>query len=172
MSVRMSRLRRLFTALPAIVALLAGAVGAPLGAAAAPAGQPPLGPAPSVSPTSPAASSMTAVAPADTGPHALTRDDAAAFFDGMMPYAIDRGNIAGACIAVVADGKLLFAKGYGFSDVKTRAPVLPDQTLFRVGSISKGFDLPSDAWAYPCDMSGASAGGRGCTNVECCMPSG
>lgn len=139
----MGRWRRFFTALPAIVALLVGAVGTPLGAAAAPAVQPPLGPAPSVSPTSPTASSMTAVAPADTGPHALTRDDVAAFFDGMMPYAIDRGNIAGATIAVVADGKLLFAKGYGFSDVKTRAPVLPDQTLFRVGSISKLFTWTS-----------------------------
>ncbi|MFZ0500866.1 MAG: serine hydrolase domain-containing protein [Steroidobacteraceae bacterium] len=143
MSVRMGRWRRFFTALPAIVALLVGAVGTPLGAAAAPAVQPPLGRAPSVSPTSPTASSMTAVAPADTGPHALTRDDVAAFFDGMMPYAIDRGNIAGATIAVVADGKLLFAKGYGFSDVKTRAPVLPDQTLFRVGSISKLFTWTS-----------------------------
>ena len=139
MTVRMGRLRRLLTALPGIVALLAGAIGTPLGVAAAAGGQPPLGPAPSVRPTSPTASSTPPMAPADTGPHALTRDDVAAFFDGMMPYAIDRGNIAGATVAVVADGKLLFAKGYGFSDVKTRAPVLPDQTLFRVGSISKLF---------------------------------
>ncbi len=139
MTVRMGRLRRLFTALPGIVALLAGAVGTVSGAAAAAAGPPPLGPAPSVSQTSPAASSTTAMAPGDTGPHAFTRDDVATFFDGMMPYAIDRGNIAGATIAVVADGKLLFAKGYGFSDVKTRALVLPDRTLFRVGSISKLF---------------------------------
>jgi CubicO group peptidase (beta-lactamase class C family) len=138
MTVRMGRLRRLFTASPRIVALLVGAIGT-LGVAAAAGGQPPLGPAPSVSPTLPTASSTSAMAPADTGPHALTSDDVAAFFDGMMPYAIDRGNIAGATIAVVADGKLLFAKGYGFADMKTRAPVLPGRTLFRVGSISKLF---------------------------------
>lgn len=75
--------------------------------------------------------------PANAETHALTREDVAAFFDGMIPYAIKRGNIAGATIAVVAGGQLLLAQGYGFSDMKTRAPVTPDRTLFRAGSISK-----------------------------------
>src|SRR5205823_12147366 len=47
--------------------------------------------------------------------------------------------IAGAVISMVKDGKLLFAKGYGFADVAKRTPVFPDNTLFRPGSISKLF---------------------------------
>jgi CubicO group peptidase (beta-lactamase class C family) len=73
------------------------------------------------------------------GAHALTTTDLTAFFDGIVPYAIRRGNIAGATISVVANGQIVFAKGYGFANVKTRRPVLAEQTLFRVGSISKTF---------------------------------
>ncbi len=40
---------------------------------------------------------------------------------------------------VVKDGQVLFAKGYGYSDVKSRKPVTVDATLFRPGSISKTF---------------------------------
>src|SRR5581483_11358397 len=50
-------------------------------------------------------------------PHQMTPADLGAFFDGMTPYAIGQANIAGAAIAVVADGHILFAKGYGFADV-------------------------------------------------------
>jgi len=63
----------------------------------------------------------------------------AAFLDGMVPYAIAEADIAGASIAVVAHGRLLFAKGYGFADMKSRRPVIADQTLFRAGSVSKLF---------------------------------
>jgi CubicO group peptidase (beta-lactamase class C family) len=48
-------------------------------------------------------------------------------------------HIAGATVSVVKDGALLFAKGYGTSDVKKQRPVSGDSTLFRVGSISKLF---------------------------------
>ena len=71
--------------------------------------------------------------------HPLTADDVAAFFDGVIPYAIHRADIAGAVVAVVSGGKLLFAKGYGYSNVDDRAPVVADRTLFRPGSISKLF---------------------------------
>ena len=71
--------------------------------------------------------------------HVLSQADLAVFFDGMIPYAIQRANIAGATVAVVAGGKLLFAGGYGYSNVKTRTTVVVDQTLFRPGSISKLF---------------------------------
>jgi CubicO group peptidase (beta-lactamase class C family) len=37
------------------------------------------------------------------------------------------------------DGQVLFQKGYGYADVEEKKPVLPDQTLFRPGSISKLF---------------------------------
>ena len=35
--------------------------------------------------------------------------------------------------------QVLFAKGYGYSDVAKRTPVTPDATLFRIASISKLF---------------------------------
>jgi CubicO group peptidase (beta-lactamase class C family) len=71
--------------------------------------------------------------------HDLTAEDLAAFLDGFMPQEIEHADIAGAVIAVVKDGKLLFAKGYGYSDVAKKAPVSPETTLFRPGSISKLF---------------------------------
>ncbi len=37
------------------------------------------------------------------------------------------------------DGQVLFQKGYGYADFEAKKPVLPDQTLFRPGSISKLF---------------------------------
>ncbi|MGH8317731.1 MAG: serine hydrolase domain-containing protein [Steroidobacteraceae bacterium] len=73
------------------------------------------------------------------GPPQLTTEDLSAFLGGMVPYAIARANIAGAAVAVVANGQLLFAKGYGFADVRSRRPVSADQTLFRAGSVSKLF---------------------------------
>src|SRR5215470_697081 len=73
----------------------------------------------------------------------LTPADLESFLDGFMPQQIERADIAGAVIAVVKDGKLLFAKGYGYSDYEKKAPVSPENTLFRPGSISKLFTWTS-----------------------------
>jgi CubicO group peptidase (beta-lactamase class C family) len=77
------------------------------------------------------------VAPAGT--HEMSTDDIGAFLDGIMPQQLAREGIAGAVVSVVKDGKVLFAKGYGYSDVEKKTPVSPDNTLFRPGSISKLF---------------------------------
>jgi CubicO group peptidase (beta-lactamase class C family) len=71
--------------------------------------------------------------------HELTSSDVEAFLDGVMPLQLAREDIAGAVISIVKDGKLLFAKGYGYSDVEKKTPVSPETTLFRPGSISKTF---------------------------------
>jgi CubicO group peptidase (beta-lactamase class C family) len=78
-----------------------------------------------------------------TKAHELTADDLGAFLDGFMPQEIEHADIAGAVIAVVKDGKLLFAKGYGYSDVAKKVAVSPETTLFRPGSISKLFTWTS-----------------------------
>ena len=70
---------------------------------------------------------------------ALTGTDLAEFLDGLVPYAIRSADIAGASVAVVANGQILFAKGYGVADMRTGKPVVADRTLFRVASISKTF---------------------------------
>ncbi len=72
-------------------------------------------------------------------PGELTTADLSAFFDGLVPLQIKRNDIAGAVVAVVKDGQVIFAKGYGYSDPKAKKPVSPEDTLFRVGSISKLF---------------------------------
>ena len=69
----------------------------------------------------------------------LTKDDLGAFFDGFIPVELQRDDIAGAVVLVVKDGSVLFAKGYGYSDMKSKKPVTVDATLFRPGSISKTF---------------------------------
>lgn len=84
------------------------------------------------------AAKPAAAAPAPTAP-ALSADDVGAWLDGLVPYAIEHHDIAGAVVVVVKDGQVLFQKGYGVADVKTRAPVKPETTLFRVGSVSKLF---------------------------------
>jgi len=71
--------------------------------------------------------------------HQLTAVDLESFLDGLVPLQIERADIAGATIAVVKDGKVLFAKGYGYADSARKQPVSPDSTLFRGGSISKLF---------------------------------
>ena len=69
----------------------------------------------------------------------LTKEDVGAFLDGFVPIQLQRDDIAGAVVMIVKDGKVLFAKGYGYSDVKNKKPVSVDATLFRPGSISKTF---------------------------------
>ncbi|HYV13743.1 MAG TPA: serine hydrolase domain-containing protein, partial [Pyrinomonadaceae bacterium] len=77
--------------------------------------------------------------PSSSATHEMSAADVEAFLDGIVPLQLQRNDIAGATIAVVKDGRLLFAKGYGYADVKSKKPVSPDETLFRPGSISKLF---------------------------------
>lgn len=44
--------------------------------------------------------------------------------------------IAGMTMSIVKDGKLVYAHGYGYSDIETKQPVTPGQ-LFRIASVSK-----------------------------------
>ncbi len=79
-------------------------------------------------------------APAGEGAGApLTKPDVDGWLDGLVPYALSTGDIAGAVITVVKDGQLLTERGFGFSDMKNRRPVDPERTLFRPGSVSKLF---------------------------------
>ncbi len=73
----------------------------------------------------------------DSGARALTTQDVDAWLDGFMPYALKTGDIAGAVVAVVKDGQILTARGFGYSDVDKRTPVDPARTLFRPGSVAK-----------------------------------
>ena len=95
--------------------------------------------APSIAPpvTAPAVGSAATSPRASAGSHALNKADVEAWLDGYMPYALHSGDIAGATVAVVQDGQVLTARGYGYADVAKRTPVDPARTLFRPGSVSK-----------------------------------
>lgn len=90
----------------------------------------PVSPAPAASAPTPAHSRSA---------HTLTTQDLKVFFAGLVPYALQEGDIAGATISVVKDGRTIFARGYGYADVAEHAPVIADKTLFRIGSTSKLF---------------------------------
>ena len=99
------------------------------------------GPAPSalISAPSPPTTKVTAVAPQPSPVPELTKADFETFLDALIPSQLRNRNIAGAVVSGVKDGQVLFQKGYGYADFEAKKPVLPDQTLFRPGSISKLF---------------------------------
>ncbi|HWE44692.1 MAG TPA: serine hydrolase domain-containing protein [Caulobacteraceae bacterium] len=128
-------------------AILAAALGASLlfgAAASAPAAGPAGVKAPPLTPhkaaPTPLGPNTTAPAPASTPgvtTHALTAEDANAWLDGYVPYALKSGDIPGAVVVVVKDGQVLTERGYGFADVAAQKPVDPKTTMFRPGSVSK-----------------------------------
>jgi CubicO group peptidase (beta-lactamase class C family) len=67
------------------------------------------------------------------------RAELEAFLDDLLAQEMEEHRIAGAAVAVVKDGRLFFAKGYGYADVDNGIPVDPEQTLFGVGSVGKLF---------------------------------
>ena len=79
------------------------------------------------------------VAPPIATAATLDRGNLEAWLDGYLPYALQRGDIAGAVMVVVKDGAVLLQKGYGYADVEARVPVDPKVTLFRPGSVAKLF---------------------------------
>src|SRR4030095_9396536 len=62
-----------------------------------------------------------------------------AFVDGVVGDFMAHQQIAGAEVAVVRNGETLLVKGYGIDSVEPRRAVDPQQSLFRIGSISKTF---------------------------------
>jgi CubicO group peptidase (beta-lactamase class C family) len=61
------------------------------------------------------------------------------FVDGVVGAYMSQEQIAGVQVAVVRDGETLLVKGYGIDSVEPRRYVDPQQSLFRIGSISKTF---------------------------------
>lgn len=56
--------------------------------------------------------------------------------DAFIREQMSRRHIAGLSLAIIQDGRIVVARGYGVVDETTRAPVTP-ATLFQAGSISK-----------------------------------
>ncbi|MGA9915726.1 MAG: serine hydrolase domain-containing protein, partial [Paraburkholderia sp.] len=72
-------------------------------------------------------------------PPELTASDLETWLDGVVPYALERNDIAGALVVVVKDGRVLWEKGYGYADVVRKKPMDPERTLVEVASVTKTF---------------------------------
>lgn len=57
-------------------------------------------------------------------------------FDDTIETQLKTQKLEGAALAVVKDGRLVYAKGYGWADVEAKTPVGPT-SLFRIASLSK-----------------------------------
>jgi N-acyl-D-amino-acid deacylase len=77
-----------------------------------------------------------ALASADEIPASGTARAELAPFDDLIKDAMARHHVPGAALAVMKDGRLVYARGYGWADVEKRVPVRPD-SVFRIASVTK-----------------------------------
>lgn len=61
------------------------------------------------------------------------------FVDGVMETQFKLLDISAMTVSIVKDGEVIFAKGYGMQNREEGIPVMPDASLFRIGSTSKLF---------------------------------
>jgi N-acyl-D-amino-acid deacylase len=57
-------------------------------------------------------------------------------YDQVIPDFMRKYGIPGGAVAVMRDGKLIYARGFGYADVENKTPVQPD-ARFRIASVSK-----------------------------------
>jgi D-alanyl-D-alanine carboxypeptidase len=60
------------------------------------------------------------------------------FIDRTATEGIDQQKVASYAVAVVKDGRLILARGYGFADLENSVPATAE-TVYRLGSITKQF---------------------------------
>ncbi|MEM6999243.1 MAG: serine hydrolase domain-containing protein [Pseudomonadota bacterium] len=70
---------------------------------------------------------------------AITEENLRQFFDAAFSVQQKEHEIVGAVVSVVYNGGVVFKAGYGFADLEARVPADPDQSLFRIASITKPF---------------------------------
>ena len=59
-----------------------------------------------------------------------------ASFDQVISDLMKKHKVPGAAVSVVKDGRLVYARGFGYADVENKQTVAPD-ALFRIASVSK-----------------------------------
>lgn len=65
--------------------------------------------------------------------------DIETFMDEFLLKKMDEENIPNMVVTVVADGEIIFDKGYGLANIQELVKVYPEKTMFRIGSVSKFF---------------------------------
>ena len=90
-----------------------------------------------VPPASLVLAALAAVVTGATAPPARG-DDAVGRIDAFVAAEMQRSRIPGVALAVVKDGSILTARGYGLANVEHKVPVRRD-TVFQSGSVAKPF---------------------------------
>ena len=75
--------------------------------------------------------------PRSTATNEQVASDIERLVDEAVETSLRDYDIPGASVAVVSDGSRSVTKGYGVADRDTESPVDPDETPFRIGSVSK-----------------------------------
>lgn len=57
--------------------------------------------------------------------------------DALLQSLITENKVPGISIAVSKGNQIIFEKGYGFADLENKIPVIPQETIFRIASVSK-----------------------------------
>ncbi len=64
-------------------------------------------------------------------------DEISLFADDFFDNALEDFNIPGAVFVAVENGRVIYAKGYGYADLENSIPVDPAKTMFCAGSVGK-----------------------------------
>ena len=62
-----------------------------------------------------------------------------AYANGLFAGLVGSGQLPGAALIIIQDGAVVHKAGYGLADIRSKTPVDPDVTRFRVASVSKLF---------------------------------
>ncbi|MEH7238557.1 serine hydrolase domain-containing protein [Bacillus sp. JJ1562] len=65
--------------------------------------------------------------------------DIETFMDEFLQKKMEEEHIPNMVVSLVADGEVVFEKGYGFANMEEQVKVNPETTMFRIGSVSKLF---------------------------------
>ncbi len=72
-------------------------------------------------------------------PKKLDAANAEAFLDQFFQSEAAKPHYVGASVIIVKDGEVIAQKGYGYADASGKTEVDPEETVFRVASVSKTF---------------------------------
>lgn len=84
-----------------------------------------------------ASAAPPAAAPGQAKP--LTTENAETFLKQFFSSEEAKAQLAGAVVVVVKDGKTVVEEGFGYADKANKTVVDPDETVFRMASVSKSF---------------------------------
>lgn len=83
-------------------------------------------------------SSSVVFAKVNNEPIDLLKQDERIKIEEFIEKNMDKGKIPGLSITIVRDDKIIYQRGFGYSDIKKKT-VVTDKTLFEIGSSSKAF---------------------------------